>query len=224
MTGATPATIVVTPPAASTSAITAAVQTFVKAYNSMIDTINGQITQTTSTTNPNVGLLFGDNELRNLLSNMRTSMYSPGAGLPSGMASLADIGISTGAASGGSPFSQDAVSGKLTIDSTALANAIQSNPNGVKAVLQSWSHSFSQVVNNDAAVGGSLDARLQGDSDEVGTIGDQIDNLNRMLSTRQTALQAQFAAMESTLAGLQSQNSWLTGQLSSLLTTAQLHG
>jgi hypothetical protein len=42
---------------------------------------------------------------------MRTAMYRPGAGLPSGMAALSDIGISTGAASGSSPFSQDSVSG-----------------------------------------------------------------------------------------------------------------
>jgi flagellar hook-associated protein 2 len=218
----TPVTVVVGTPAASTSAIQSAVTTFVNAYNSIIDQISGQITQKTSTSNPNVGLLFGDNELTNLLSDMRTAMYQPGAGLPTGMASLADIGISTGAASGSSPFSQDSVSGKLSVDSNALANAITSNPNGVKAVLRSWSTSFANIVNNEASAGGALDARLNGDSSEVSDIGSRIDVLNEMLTQRQTALQAQFAKLESTLAGYQSQSSWLTQQINSLPLPASL--
>jgi flagellar hook-associated protein 2 len=211
-----PVTVVVGSPQANTTAIDSAVTTFVNAYNSIIGQVQSQVTQTTSPSNPNLGMLFGDNELTNLLSDMRTAMYTPGAGLPAGMASLADIGITTGAASGSSPFSQDSVSGKLSIDTTALNNAIQSNPDGVKAILQSWSNSFASVVNAEAAPGGSMDARINGDSSEISHIGDQISNLNTMLSARQTALQAEFAALESTLGGLQSQESWLSQQINSL--------
>jgi flagellar hook-associated protein 2 len=215
-TDGTPVTVVVGAPAASTSAIDSAVTTFVNAYNAIIDQINGQVTQTTSTSDPTQGLLFGDNELTGLLSNMRSSMYTPGTGLPAGLASLADIGISTGAASGSSPYSQDSVSGKLTVNMTALNNAIQTNPNGVKAVLSSWSTSFASVVNNEAGPGGAMDARIQGDSSEVSDIGNQIDSLNTMLSARQTALQAEFAQLEATLSTYQSQGSWLTQQINSL--------
>jgi len=218
----TPVTVVVGAPAASTSAIDSAVQTFVSAYNSIISTIQTQLTTTTSTTDPTQGQLFGDEELTDLLSNMRTAMYTPGSGLPTGMASLADIGISTGAASGSSPYSQDSVNGQLTIDTTALNNAIQSNPNGVKAVLQSFSNSFAGIVNAEAAPGGALDARLQGDSTEESDLGNQIDDLNSALSDRQTALQAEFANLESTMSSYQSEGSWLTQQINSLPTSAEL--
>ena len=216
LTSGTPVTVVVGAPTASTSAIQAAVTTFVNAYNSMIDQISGQITQKTSTSNPNLGLLFGDNEMSGLLSGMRTAMYAQGAGLPAGMASLTDLGITTGAATGGSPFSHDSVAGKLTINTTTLTNLIQSNPDGVKATLQAWSTKFAQVVNNEAAPGGAMDARIQGDNSQVSRLGGQISTLNEMLGLRQKALQAQFAKLESTLGGLQSQQSWLTQQINSL--------
>ncbi len=211
-----PVTVTVAPPGPSATSIQAAVKTFVDSYNSVIDQINAQLTQKPVSGDPTQGNLFGDSELSNLLGNMREAMYNPGAGLPSGIASLADIGVTTGAAAGSAGFSQDSVDGKLTIDSTALANAIQSNPNGVKQVLQSWSQSFSTIVNNDAQPGGSLDARIQGDSSQISDISDQITNLNAILADRQTALQAQFANLEALLSQSQSQSSWLAGQIASL--------
>jgi flagellar hook-associated protein 2 len=218
----TPVTVVVGSPAASTSAIESAVTTFVNAYNSIIDQISGQITQKTSTSNPNLGLLFGDNELSGLLGDMRTAMYSPGAGLPNGPTSPADIGITTGATTGGSTFSADSVAGKLTVNKDVLDNAIATNPDGVKAMLQSWSSSFYQIVNAESGAGGGLATRIDGDNSQISDVGDRIDTLNEMLSNRQTALQAQFAALEATLAGYQSQNSWLASQINSLPLPAQL--
>ena len=72
---------------------------------------------------------------------MRQQIYTPNASL-TGIQSLADIGITTGAAVGDSPYSQDSVDGKLSIDTTKLEAAIASNPSGVKAMLQSWSDGF----------------------------------------------------------------------------------
>ena len=146
---------------------------------------------------------------------MRQAIYTPISSL-TGVTSLADIGVSTGAASGSATFSQDSVDGKLTIDSTKLANAIQSNPSGVKQMLQSWSSSFAQIVNNEAQPGGTLDTRIQGDTAQSSDISDQISNLEAILADRQTALQAQFAALEATLSQNQAQSSWLTGQINSL--------
>ncbi len=211
-----PVTINVGAPAPSTSNIQAAVTTFVNSYNTMIDQINAQLNQKPVSGDPTQGALFGDEELSNLLGDMRQTMYTPGAGLPTGMASLADIGITTGSASGSSTFSQDSVDGKLTVNATALANAIQSNPSGVESVLQSWSQSFSQVVNAEAAPGGSLDARIQGDSSEISDLGNRIDDLNAALTDRQQALTAQFASLEAALSQSQSEGQWLASQIASL--------
>src|SRR5208282_4009172 len=100
------------------------------------------------------GTLYGDDELTSLLSNMRELMYTPGAGLPSGMASLADLGISTGAPTGGEP-TQSSLSGALTVNASTLAAAIQSNPTGVQQVLSSFATSFQSLVNADAGPGGT---------------------------------------------------------------------
>ncbi|HUO73914.1 MAG TPA: flagellar filament capping protein FliD [Solirubrobacteraceae bacterium] len=210
-----PITVNVGAPGPNSASVQAAVKTFVDSYNSIVDQINTQLTQKTDTSNPTVGSLFGDSELTDLLGSMRQAIYTAMPGL-SGVTSLADIGVTTGAASGSATFSQDSVDGKLTIDSTALANAIQSNPNGVKQMLQSWSNSFAQLVNNEAQPGGTLDSRIQGDTAQYNDISDQISNLESILADRQTALQSQFADLEATLSQNQAQSSWLTSQINSL--------
>ena len=146
---------------------------------------------------------------------MRQTIYTPNAGL-TGIQSLADIGITTGAAVGSAPFSQDSVDGKLTIDTTKLENAIATNPSGVKAMLQSWSDGFATLVNDDAAPAGTIDLRIQGDNSEISDLTNQIANLNEMLTQRQTALQAQFANLETALQQSQQQSNWLMSQITQL--------
>src|SRR5947209_14082634 len=102
-------------------------------------------------------------------------IYTPDAKL-TGVASLADIGVTTGATTGTGAFSQDSVDGKLTIDPNALASAMASNPNRVKAMLQSFAQSFSTVVNSIAAPGGTIDARIQGDTSQINDLTNQIAN------------------------------------------------
>ncbi len=214
-TSSGPVTVSVSPPAPSTSSIESAVKSFVSSYNAIIDQINGEVTQTPSKSDPTQGSLYGDMELTDLLSSMRQQSYTPNA-LLTGIQGLADIGITTGAASGDAPFSQDSVDGKLTIDTTKLEAALASNPNGVKAMLQSWSSGFAAVVNGVAAPGGSIDLRIQGDRSEIGDLTNQIANLNEMLTLRQTALQAQFANLETALQQSQQQSNWLVSQIASL--------
>jgi flagellar hook-associated protein 2 len=149
---------------------------------------------------------------------MRQAMYTSGSGLPSGMASMLDVGVSTGAASGTATPSQTAIAGNLTLDATKLTTALQSNPNGVKAVLQSWSQRFSAVVNNQAGPGGSIDSRIQGDNSRISQLANQISNLNATLADKQAALTKQFAQLESILSHNQSTSNWLTSQLASLPT------
>jgi flagellar hook-associated protein 2 len=211
-----PVTVNVGAPAPNSTSIQAAVKTFVDSYNSMIDQLNTQLTEKPSTSDPTVGTLYGDSELTDLMSQLRATIYNPIAGLSSGISSLSDIGITTGAPTGSATFSQNSVDGKLTIDSTKLANAIQSNPSGVESLLQGFSQSFASIANAVAQPGGSLDARIQGDNSEISDLGDQIGNLNAIIADRQTALQAQFANLEALLSQNQAQSSWLAGQINSL--------
>jgi flagellar hook-associated protein 2 len=210
-----PVTVNVGAPAPNASTISSQVQSFVNLYNSTIASIQSQLT-TKPPTSPSsssefeTGTLFGDSDLEGLLNSMRQSVYTPLSGLPAEMSSLANIGISTGAATGS--YSESAVSGKLTINAEELTSAIQSNPSGVQQMLQGWALSFQNVVNVVSQPGGTLDTRINGDSAQISDIGDRITSMNEMLSVRQTSLQAEYASLEAIISQNQSQATWLASQ------------
>jgi flagellar hook-associated protein 2 len=212
------ATINVSAPAPSTSSITTAVQKFVTDYNSAISQIGAQLSQLPSSTDPTQGTLNHDSGLTNLLNSMRQAVYGSASSLPTGMQSMLDLGVSTGATSGSAAPSASALAGVLSINQTTLTNAIQNNPTGVQSMLQGFSTSFSMLVNNEAQPGGSIDSRVQGDSSQITSLTNQISNMQASLADQQTQLTAQFAALESTLSQNQSMSTWLTSQLAALPT------
>jgi flagellar hook-associated protein 2 len=216
VTGSAPVTVTVGTPAPSTANIQTAVQQFITDYNSAITTIQTQLTQTPSSGNPTQGTLFGDQDLQQLLSNMREQMDATVGGLTGSMSSMLDVGVSTGSASGTAAPSQSSISGDLTLDATTLTQALTSNASGVQSMLQSWSISFSAMVNNEAAPGGTIDTRIQGDDTQSNYLATQISNMQAANAQQQSELVTEFANMEAALSSSQSTSSWLTSQLSSL--------
>jgi flagellar hook-associated protein 2 len=221
-TGATtPVTITVQPPAPNTSTISSAVQSFVNLYNSTIQQIETQLSQTpVSNSTTQQGTLYEDQGLQNLLFDMRQMMYAPIDGQPTDAQSLSDIGISTGAPTGSGTTSQATLSGQLTLDANALTTAIQNDPNGVQSLIEGFANNFQTRVNTDAAPGGTLDSRIQSDSSQISDLQAQISTMNEMLQVRQAALEAQYASLESTLSQSQSTSSWLTSQITGLQANA----
>jgi flagellar hook-associated protein 2 len=216
-----PVSIDVQPPGLNASKIVAQAQAFVTLYNSTIAGIQKQLTtkpptSPQSTEEMQTGTLFGDFDLESLLGSMRDAIYEPGAGLPAAMSSLADIGISTGAPTGSGTPSQSAVEGQLQLNTAELESAIQANPAGVEAMLQSWSKGFQAVLNVEAAPGGTLETRIEGDTTEVSQLTSRITTMNEMLAIRQKTLQAEFLAMETVVSQNQSQSAWLSAQLASM--------
>jgi flagellar hook-associated protein 2 len=220
-----PVTVTVGAPGANASAIKQALQSFVDAYNSTVDAIRAKLGErsvpnATTTADRQKGLLFGDEGLSDLLAQMREAIYAPIPGLPDGMNSLADLGVSTGDATG--TVNQDAVAGRLTLDATKLDAAVASNPSGVRDLLMGtpsttgWAQSFQAIVDGAAGPSGTLSARIDGESSEIGDLTASMADWDDRLALRQTSLQNQFAAMEAALSQSQSQAQWLSGQLASL--------
>lgn len=209
-------TVNVGAPAPSTANIQNAIQTFITQYNSVIGAIQAQLSQPPSGSDPSQGTLHGDAELSQLLSSMRSMMYAPGGGLPTGLATMMDIGVSTGATTGTGAVSQNALSGDLTLDATALANQLASHPSGVRSVLNSWSITFSNLVANVADPAGTIDQRIQGDDRQISQLGNRISVMQSALNERQNMLVQQFAQLEAALSGNQSTSSWLASQLAAL--------
>ena len=218
ITGSTPVTVTVGAPGPSTQNIQTAVQQFVTDYNSAVSMIQTQLAQAPSSSDPTQGTLFGDSDLQQLLSNMREQMDATLGGLTGSITSMLDIGVSTGAASGTGAPSQSAISGQLTLDSGALTQALTSNASAVKSMLQSWSIHFSFMVDNEAAPGGTIDSRIQGDDTQINYLTTQISNLNAANTAKQQQLVNEFAEMEAALSSSQSTSSWLTSQINALPT------
>ena len=220
-----PLTVTVGAPAADPDAVKQKLQAFVDVYNSTVDAIRTKLTEKTipgATTDADrqVGMLYGDNQLTDMLSTMRQAIYSPVAGLPAGMDSLSDLGITTGDAS--PTISQDALAGKLTLDTAKLDKALENDPGGVRNLLGGvnnvggWARAFEAVVHAADTTGGPLDTRINGASDEIKRLQTSMSQMDERLSIRETALRTQFAAMEAALSQSQSQSAWLSGQLASL--------
>ncbi|MGH2914273.1 MAG: flagellar filament capping protein FliD [Solirubrobacteraceae bacterium] len=216
LTPSGPVTINVGAPAPSETNVQDAVNTFITQYNSTIAAIQTQLTTQPSSSDPTVGTLYQDPELQSLLGSMRAQMYTPGGGLPQGLATMLDIGVSTGATTGSGNISQSALSGDLTLNSATLSSQLAASPSGVQSVLNSWSINFSEMVNNVGAAGGTIDTRIQDDTTQVGQLTTQISTMQAGLNDKQQQLVQQFAQMEAALSSNQSTSSWLTSQLASL--------
>jgi flagellar capping protein FliD len=192
------------------------VQSFVTLYNSTVESIQKQLSTKPPTT-PGAeatGSLFGDRELSSLLSTMRQTMYEPIAGLAASMSSPADIGLSTGVATG--TTSQSALEGKLTLEPSKFASVLAANPAGVKEMLQKWSLGLQNVVRQSAAPGGVLESRINGEGTEISELKSRISTMNEMLAVRQKALEQTYAALEGIISKNSAQSSWLTNQTEQL--------
>jgi flagellar hook-associated protein 2 len=134
----------------------------------------------------------------------------------SSIQSMLDIGVSTGATTGSGAVSQSALTGTLQLNSATLTSALQSNPLGVQQMLVAFGASFSTLVGSVADPGGTIDTRIQGDSSQVSSLGNQITAMQAALADKQNFLVQQFAQLESALSSNQSQSAWLTSQIASL--------
>ncbi len=221
LTSAGPVTVDVEPPGASTAAIEAQVQSFVKLYNSTVAEIQKEIstrppTKPTTAAERGAGTLFGDLELSGLLNSLRQTNYEPIAGLSSELSSLSDIGISTGAASGAAGTSTATLEGQLTVNTAELSEAVHANPAEVQHLLTQWSQTLQKALNGAGAPGGSLEARVTGDAGEISNLSSQISNMNEVLAMREKALIQTYAALEGVISQNDTQSSWLASQAESL--------
>jgi flagellar hook-associated protein 2 len=220
-----PITVTVGAPATDPAKIKDKLRAFVDVYNATIDAIRARLDERsvqspTTDADKQAGMLRGDTALEDILSQMRQSIYTAVRGLPDGMSSLADLGISTGDAS--PTISRDALAGKLTIDETKLDAALANDPSGVRDLLAGpanvggWARSFETLVHNADTTGGTLDARIVGADAELKRLAQSMADMDQRLALREQTLRAQFTAMETALSQSQAQGQWLNGQLAAL--------
>ncbi|CUR62160.1 putative Flagellar hook-associated 2 domain protein [metagenome] len=184
------------------AATSTAVKGLVDAVNSLLADIDTQ-TKTSATAK---GVLAGDAGVRSVREELLSSVF-PGDGT-----SLADLGIQTDRY------------GKLVFDDAAFKKAYDADPTGVQSRLTATGTGFVARVKDAAESAsnrdtGTLTTAITGSNTSISRLNDNIEAWDLRLELRRTALTRQFTSLETALSKMNSQSSWLAGQLSSLPTS-----
>jgi flagellar hook-associated protein 2 len=210
-----PATVTVGEPAPSTKAIGEAVKTFVTAYNAAVEYIESKtseqpVKEPKTQEEANKGVLFGDNSLTNLLSQMRETLSESGLGL---------IGVSTGAPSASVTAESSSVKGILVFEESKLTTLLKNKPIEAREAI-SGANGFvtdlEPIVNQAVKPGGGIAERISAAVAEAASMREQMTALEERLLLKEERLHAQYSAMETALAKSKNESEWLAGQLAGL--------
>jgi flagellar hook-associated protein 2 len=221
---ASPETITTTAAAIDREGVTKKIQGLVDAYNAVVTSVRAELTEkriptATSTADLQKGRLFGDSGLTSMLSQLKGQMQQAVTGL--GLTSLADLGIDVPKSSGGAA-SADAKAGKMTLDTEKLNKALDANWTQVrdlfagKGATKGISALLGDFVGTQTGTNGILTGRMTSDDSILKDFTKQMDRMNERMKSTEARLKAQFAAMETALNNSQTQQAWLTSQISSL--------
>ncbi|WP_148615836.1 flagellar filament capping protein FliD [Nocardioides rubriscoriae] len=184
-----------------TAAVTAAMKDLVDTVNSVLTSIDTQSAYNATT--KTAGPLSGESAVRALRTELLNSVY------PTDGSSLAGSGL------------QVARDGTLKLDTAAFEAAYLADPAGVTEKFGNVTDGLAARVaavaksSSDSAKG-TLTAAIIGRRDGVTRLQDSVADWDTRLELRRTTLQRQFTALETALNQMQSQSSWLAGQLGSL--------
>jgi flagellar hook-associated protein 2 len=146
------------------------------------------------------GLFSGDSAVRALTERVTSAASAPVNGR-----SPAEVGIVIGR------------DGTYTFDAAKFRAALAADPAKVQdMVMQLAGRVAGAATGASAPVTGSLTLKIQGQEGMVKNIGTQIESWDRRLELRRGALQRTYSALEVSLSKLQTQSSWLAGQLAGL--------
>lgn len=111
--------------------------------------------------------------------------------------------------------------GTVTFDQDAFGKAMAADPDAVKGALSTIAQRVADTAKAASdTYTGSVSLRIQGEQSTVKDLNDQITDWDTRLADRRATLEKTYANLEVQLQQLQSQSSWLTGQLSSLPTAS----
>ena len=195
----TPTTLTIS---ADTSAASTSIGTFVTAVNGVLSAIQSlggydASTQTAGPLNGNATLESFQNQLENILGQVKS-------GNTSGVASLADLGITA-----------DANTGQLDTNSTSLSNALSANLTAVGNLLGGTSGIATQLntlINQYTGAGGLLSTINQGLQSSLSNVSQQQTALQAELATYSATLTSQYNAMDAAVAALKETQTYLNAE------------
>ncbi|WCB91364.1 Flagellar hook-associated protein 2 [Baekduia alba] len=201
------------------------VKAFVTAYNDVVTAARAGLSEkpvvnAATTADVQKGTLFGDSGLTTMLSQFRTTLSNPVAGLSGTYNSMGALGITTGAAS--ATLNQDSLDGKLTLDEDKLRAALDADPNVVKSLLggtsgtNGFAQGFGSILANYQGSNGLIQSRITSATSDLTDMSTKLTNFDARMDAKQALLQKQFTAMETALSASNSAGSSLSGLVSSM--------
>jgi flagellar hook-associated protein 2 len=175
---------------ADTTDATTAINAFVTAYNAVVTAINQQFAVNPSTNNE--GPLGSDSSVRTLQSSLLADVNYSISG-NSGLVNLASLGISMND------------NGTLSVDNTALSNAMSSNPTAFLNFFQnSSSTGFANNFNKDLTnltdpTTGILNVDLSQNSTQQSDLNTEITNFQDQLATQKQQLIQEYSQVNASL-------------------------
>jgi flagellar hook-associated protein 2 len=231
-----PATVTIGQPAPDTAGITQKLNAFVDQYNKVLTDIQSRLSeqplaQPKTDADRSVGVLYGDQGLQRLLSQLRNSFSDTIKSLStpaSPYTSLTQVGLSTGAAVGTGNLNSDSIDGKLTVDTTKFSNALATNFDQVKALFTNFTGDYTTEglgqrlsgvlgpYTQSSLLGGYLNTEIDNETSTLKDLNSQVSDWDQRLALKQQTLQAQFTAMETALSQVQSTSASLSQSINQL--------
>ncbi|MCM3635953.1 flagellar filament capping protein FliD [Paenibacillus camelliae] len=195
-----------------TSAITNSVESFVKAYNDLIDLMNINLAKPDG--EDSINPLQGDTTLKSL----KDELYSVFTGIVfegnQYVGFMEELGLSVDKYVGpGTPLT-----GKIAFDKTAFANALSEDPSKVTAVFtdrigQMWERLSGTYTSSTQGI---IAMKISGYDSEIKVVDERLEAMERSLQMKEARLKQQFNNMELMLNSLNSTSDWLKSQFDSL--------
>jgi flagellar hook-associated protein 2 len=179
----------------------------VKQAKALVDAVNSILADISTQTKYNAatktsGGLAGEAAVRDAGTRLLNAVY-PGDGT-----TLADIGIQTDRY------------GKLVLDETKFSEAYAADAASVAEKLSGATGLAGRIETVATGISdkytGTLTASITGRTAGIERLNDSIAAWDTRLELRRTSLTRQFAALETALSQMNSQSSWLSGQINSL--------
>ena len=190
---------------ADNSPTKAAVDKFVNAYNGLSQFITANTGYDADTQES--GLLLGDSTLRSLESTLRNMLLASTEAVE-GIGSLVDLGLKTSA------------SGTLSLEGTALDDALAADPEGINALLDRLGSTLDENLERFEGTSGLVQARINGFEARLDALDDRRERLDRRMVSVQARYEREFSALDTLIAGMNQTSSYLSVQLGALTNTA----
>ncbi len=181
--------------------VSAAIELFVSNYNSFISLTNNYTAYDVDT--GDAGIFLGDATLRNLRNQVRSEISNSVDDIGGSYTMLLDIGITTN------------IDGSLSIDSSELADALNTNFDDVGSLFSSTNGiavQLESVLTEYTKADGIIDGKTEGLNTTIEGIADEFEDLNLKLANLEERLLAQFTALDILLTRLNTTSNFLSEQ------------